>query len=131
MKCYRVFGAALALILIWASPGYGQQTAEELFQAALHQEEVQGDLETAIGSYQRILDEFPENRLVGAKAQLHIGLCSEKLGLQEARQAYRRVIDDYPEHADQVRLARERLASLMEELAELNRTPTDRVQYQP
>ena len=126
MKCYRVIGAALALILVWTSMGYAQQTAEELFQAALHQEEVQGDLETAIQSYQRILGEFPGNRAVGAKAQLHIGLCYEKLGLQDARQAYRSVIDDFPGHADEVRMARERLASLTEELAELNRQPTFR-----
>jgi len=126
MKCYRVFGAALALILICASQGYGQETAEDLFQAGLHQEEVQGDLVQAIESYQRILDEFPGNRAVGANAQLHIGLCSEKLGLEDARQAYRRVIDDFPEHADQVRRARERLTSLLEEMAELDRQPSFR-----
>jgi tetratricopeptide (TPR) repeat protein len=126
MKCYRVIVAALALSLIWTATGYGQQTAEGLFQAALHQEEVQGDLQGAIESYQQILNEFSGNRAAGARAQLHIGLCLEKLGPQDARQAYRNVIDDFPEHADEVRLARERLASLTAELAELNRQPTFR-----
>jgi Tol biopolymer transport system component len=63
---------------------------------------------------------------VAAKAQLHIGLCYEKLGLTEAQQAYRRVIADYPDHTDEVAVARERLNSLERELVELNRRPTFR-----
>ncbi|MEE9472908.1 MAG: tetratricopeptide repeat protein, partial [Acidimicrobiia bacterium] len=126
MRPHRVMTVALALALVCSAYGYAQQTAEELYQAGLYQEEVQGDLESAIDIYRRILDEFTDNRTVGAKAQLHVGLCYEKLGLQEAQQAYRSVIDDFPEHTDEVGVARDRLASLQRELAELNRQPSFR-----
>ncbi len=124
MRPHRVTTVALALL--WASHAYAQQTAEQLYQAGLYQEEVQGDLEQAIDIYRSILDEFSGNRTIGARAQLHIGLCYEKLGQQEAQQAYHRVIDDFPEHADEVAVARERLARIQESLAELNHKPTFR-----
>jgi Tol biopolymer transport system component len=116
----------LAFSLLWPTTVYGQQTAEELYQAGLYQEEVQGNLESAIDIYRQILEDFPDNRAVGARAQLHVGLCYEKLGLQEAQQAYRRVIDDFPEHTDEVAVARDRLAGIVRALAELNRQPTFR-----
>jgi Tol biopolymer transport system component len=126
MNPHRVITAVLALVLVATASGYAQQTAEELYQAGLYQEEVQGDLESAIDLYRQILDEFSNNRAVGARAQLHIGLCYEKLGLREAQQAYRRVIDDFPEHADEVAVARDRLAGLERALAELEWQPTFR-----
>ena len=126
MNARRVIVTALASTLVLTGVAYAQQTAEELYQAGLYQEEVQGNLESAIDVYQRILEEYPDSRTVGAKAQLHIGLCYEKLGLQEAQQAYRLVIDDFPEHTHEVDVARDRLASLERALAELNRQPSFR-----
>jgi Tol biopolymer transport system component len=121
-----VAAVALMLALVSIAPAYAQQNAEELYQAGLYQEEVQGDLERAIAVYRQILTDYPDSRAVGAKAQLHIGLCYEKLGQMQAQQAYRRVIDDYPEHRDEVAVARDRLASLERTLAELNRQPSFR-----
>ncbi|UCC84478.1 MAG: PD40 domain-containing protein [Gemmatimonadota bacterium] len=126
MKRHRVILVFLPFALVWSTPVYSQQTAEELYQAGLYQEEVQGNLESAIEIYRRILDDFSGNRTVGAKAQLHVGLCYEKLGLQEAQQAYRRVIDEFPEHTDEVAVARDRLAGIERSLAELNRQPSFR-----
>jgi Tol biopolymer transport system component len=111
---------------MWPAMGYTQQTAEELFQAGLYQEEAQGALELAIQLYRQLVDQHPGNREVAAKAQLHIGLCYEKLGLTEARQAYRSVIDDFPEQREEVAMAQDRLANLTQELAELRRQPTFR-----
>lgn len=116
----------LALAVAWAAAAVAQQTADGLYQAALYQEEVRGNLREAIAAYQRLLREHPENRTVAARAQLHIGLCYEKLGLADARQAYRRVIDDFPEQRDEVASAQERLANLARDLAELRRGPTFR-----
>ena len=126
MRQRHVVTMVLALALTWPATGYAQQTAEELYQAGLYQEEVQGDLERAIATYRSILTDHPDSRAVGAKAQLHIGLCYEMLGLTEAQPAYRRVIDDYAEHRNEVTVARQRLASLSRALAELNRKPTFR-----
>ena len=126
MKTHRLLATVLVFALVSAATAYAQQSAEERYQAGLYQEEVQGDLQRAIEIYRQILEDFPDSRAVGAKAQLHIGHCYEKLGLRQAQQAYQRVIDDYPEHRDEVAVARERLASLNHALAELDRKPTFR-----
>jgi hypothetical protein len=124
MRHRNVAIAVLALGLAWTAAGAAQQTAEELYQAALYQEEVRGNLEGAIAAYQRVLSEHAQNRVVAAKAQLHIGLCAEKLGLAEARRAYRSVIQGYPEQRDVVAAAQERLAGLDQQLARLQHGPT-------
>ncbi len=89
-----------------------QQTAAEMFEKALYLEEAQGDLQKAIGVYEEILTQHPDDRAVAAKAQLHIGLCYEKLGLKEAEIAFQKVISDFPEQAEAVKLARGKLSLL-------------------
>jgi Tol biopolymer transport system component len=126
MNPRRVIITVLALALVAAASAYAQGIAEELYQAGLYQEEVQGNLESAIDIYRQILENFPDNRAVGARAQLHVGLCYEKLGLREAQQAYRSVIADFPEHTDEVAVARARLAGLERALADLERQPSFR-----
>ena len=91
-----LFFSAFVLLFLFVDLS-SQQTAEELFEKALYMEEAQGDLQKAIGLYEQILKQFPENREIAAKAQLHIGLCYEKLGLQEAPKAFQKVLDDFPE----------------------------------
>ena len=89
-----------------------QESAEEVFEKAVYYEDVQGDLQKAIGLYEQILKQFQENREIAAKAQLHIGLCYEKLGLREATSAYQTVIQNYGEQKESVSKAQERLAKL-------------------
>ena len=62
--------------------------------------EGQGDLQKAIALYQDIVKKFPAEREVAAKAQLHIGLCYEKLGLAEAQKAFQKVVSDFPEQKE-------------------------------
>jgi Tol biopolymer transport system component len=104
-----VFG----LVLVVASSAYARQSAGVLLQSGLYKEEVNGDLEAAIEIYEGILQEFPKDRPVAAKAQLHIGLCYEKLGLREAQKAYQKVVDGYPEQTEPVKVAHERLSLLL------------------
>ena len=108
---FLLLGASLALIALGNGASL-QQTAGELFEKALYVEEGQGDLPKAIGLYQDIVKGFPENRDVAAKALLHIGLCYEKLGSQEALKTYQRLIADYPGQKEEVALAKERMARL-------------------
>ncbi|MBA7630908.1 Tol-Pal system protein TolB [subsurface metagenome] len=84
-----------------------------LLREGLYAEETEGDLDAAIKVYERIIINFPRNRPVAAKAQLHIGLCYEKLGLKEAQKAYQKVIDSYPEQTEAVKLANEKLSLLL------------------
>ena len=90
-----------------------QQTAGELFQEALYMEEAEGDLERAIELFQKILEQFPEEREAAVKAQLHIGLCYEKLGLKEAQDAFEKVVDNFPEQEEEVKIARQKLNRLL------------------
>ncbi len=126
MGTKKIFSFILVLgfILAQVSLAYEavfQQSAEELYEAALFKKDVDGDLEGAIELFKKILDQFPDSRKVAAKAQLQIGLCYEKLGLKEAQKAFQKVIDSYPEQADVVKKAREKLAILLSTQAVLGK----------
>jgi Tol biopolymer transport system component len=112
MKLQSICSVVFAMVLIVASSAYAQQSAGVLLQSGLYKEEVQGDLEAAIKVYERVLKEFPKDRPVAAKALLHIGLCYEKLGKQEAQKTYQRLIKEYTDQPAPVSQARARLAVL-------------------
>ncbi len=112
MRSNRFFICVFIVAMVFLSQGFSQQSAEQLFQAGVYQEDVGGDLEKAIAIYERIIKEFPNNRETAAKAQLQIGLCYEKLGLEGALKAYEEVISNYGEQKDVVAKARERLSKL-------------------
>jgi len=101
------------LILTFASSASIQQSAEQLYQSGIYKEEVEGQLEKAIEIYQTIVKQFPGNREIAAKAQLHIGLCYEKLGLKEAQNAFQKVVENYPDQAEAVKKAKEKLSILL------------------
>ncbi|MHC4310217.1 MAG: tetratricopeptide repeat protein [Planctomycetota bacterium] len=112
MKFQSVLVVVFALMLVLASSGYAQQKAGRLLQSGLYQEQVKGDLDEAIKVYERIIVNFPKNRPIVAKALLHIGLCYEKMGKQEAQKAYRRLIKEYADQHEPVQTAREHLEQL-------------------
>jgi len=93
-------------------PDFSQQSADDLYQAALMKKEAEGDLNGAIKLFQGIVTKFPGKRDIAAKAQLQIGLCYEKLGNAEARTAYERVVREFADQAEIVAQARVRLAAL-------------------
>jgi len=103
----------MAISLIWGSGKSFAQTAEDLISKGIQLEEVKGELEKAIEVYQTIVTRFSDNRSIAAKAQFHIGLCYERLGIKEAQKAYQKVIDIYPEQVEAVKLANEKLSLLI------------------
>jgi Tol biopolymer transport system component len=109
-----VGAAVLACALAFGFDGglATQQSAEELYQAALLKQEAEGDLNGAIKLLEDLIAKFPGKRDIAAKAQLQIGACYEKLGLKQAQEAYRKVIDTYPDQGEAVQAAREKLAVL-------------------
>lgn len=113
MKSHFLVGIAFALIFVLAFSAYFQQSAAQLYQSALYKEEVEGELQEAINIYEKIIKEYPESYPVAAKAQFHIGLCYEKLGLKEAQNAFQKVIDNYPKETEVVKMAREKLSLLL------------------
>ncbi len=112
MRSNRFLICVFIVVMVFLSQGFSQQSAEKLFQAGIYQEEVSGNLEEAIKIYQKIIKDFPDNRVIAAKAQFQIGLCYEKLGLQEALKAYEEVISNYGEQKDVVAKAKTRLSKL-------------------
>jgi Tol biopolymer transport system component len=112
MNSKKTLTIIMAISMILGSYRSVAQTAEELFPKAIQLEEVKGELEKAIEVYQTIVTQFSANRPIASKAQLHIGLCYEKLGNNQARKAYERVVRDYPDQTDMVALAKTKLAVL-------------------
>ena len=57
--------------------------------------------------YEEVVRTYPERRDVAARAQLHIGICYEKMGdAPKAMAAYRRVLDIFFDKKDLNELAR-------------------------
>jgi len=107
-----LFLAIVCLIFMFGNLA-SQESAAEYFEKAFYYEDVQGDLQKAIELYGQILKQFPKNREIAAKAQLHIGICYEKLGLKQAQEAFQRVITEYADQHEVVKDARKRLALLV------------------
>jgi Tol biopolymer transport system component len=89
------------------------QSSLEIFQKGLYQENGSGNLEEAIKIYNSITNDGDVDRSLRANALLHIGLCYEKMGNQEAQKAYQKVIDSYPEQTEIVKLANEKLSLIL------------------
>jgi len=68
-----------------------------LYEKAKYTMETKADLQEAITLFESLITSYPDEKEYAAKAQYHIGLCYEKLGLKEAQKAYRKVLDNYPE----------------------------------
>ncbi len=126
MNSRKTLTMIMAVSLVLISYRSFAQTAEELLPKGIQLEEVKGELEKAIEVYQTIVKDFPENKPIAAKAQFHIGLCYEKLGLKEAQKAYMEVVNNYPDQQSEVALAKERLDNLERAQIDLKRNPTFR-----
>ena len=84
-----------------------------LFEKAKYTMETKADLKEAITLFELLINTYPNEKEYAAKAQYHIGLCYEKLGLKQAQIAYRKVLDNYPEQTEAVKLANEKLSLLL------------------
>jgi Tol biopolymer transport system component len=112
MKSHHFIAVVVVFTFIGLSSGYAQQTAEQLYQAALYKEEIEGELDAAIKIYEMVIKQYPENRPVAAKSLLHSGICKERLGMKEAQKSYERVVRDYNDQSDIVAQAKFRLTIL-------------------
>ena len=84
------------------------QEQERLFKAAMNTELVDGDLKAAIEQYQKVAE--GGNRALAAQALVRMAECYRKLGDAQAQAVYRRIARDFGDQADEVALARSRLA---------------------
>jgi len=99
------------------------QSAEQLYQKGLMKEEGEGALQEAIVLYNQIADNLSASISLRAKALLHVGMCFEKLGTQEAVKAYQRLVNNFPTQKNEVAIAGERLSRLILIEGEISETP--------
>jgi tetratricopeptide (TPR) repeat protein len=107
-----------SILILSISPLLGSywscaQTAEELFLIAIQLEEIKGEEEKAIKLYKTIVAKYRDHRTLAAKAQLHIGMCCEKLGKDAAKKAYWKVIREFADQEEVVTQARIRLSEII------------------
>jgi Tol biopolymer transport system component len=88
------------------------QNPEALYQQGLIKEEGEGSLLEAIDIYKQVSENEAAGRSLQAEALLHMGLCYEKLGRQEAQTSYRKIVNNFPEQTETVRIASEKLSYL-------------------
>ena len=102
------------------------QSASALFEQGLLKENAEGSLNEAIAVFSQIAEDKTVDPAIRARAQLHVGICYEKLGRREARAAYEKLIANFPQQASEVTLARERIAALARTIAAgVDSTPPD------
>src|SRR5260221_7248680 len=108
------------LMLSAALLAAAQKSPESMLGAALHQEEVQGDLKGAIAAYQKVVATPGVSRKTAAEALVRMGQCYEKLGDSESRKAYERVLREYADQKEAAGLARARLGKSMGAVRQTN-----------
>jgi len=110
LAAFLVTGAAC---LLAAAPAQQPATAERQLEAAIHREQVLGDVKGAIEQYKQLSQSTM--RTVAAQALARLGQCYEKLGdaqLKEARATYERIVREFGDQAEPAKLAQARLAAL-------------------
>jgi hypothetical protein len=104
------FGLLLALA---ASAGLAAQSAQELYQRGLVEEQANGDLTKAIALYRQAAQASNRDRSLAARALMRVAGAEEKLGRQAAAvSAYADVVRVYPEQRAEVAIAQQRLTAL-------------------
>ena len=121
----RIVLAVLAGALIGRAPLLAvAETLEELYQKALMAEKGQVQLDKAISLYQRVIDQGgaeSKQKALAARAHLRLGLCQEKLGLEQARRTYIGITEKYADQPGTVVAAAKQVQSLQRRRQELER----------
>jgi Tol biopolymer transport system component len=105
--------AALLMATVLTAAPPQAPSAERQLEAAIHREQVLGDVKGAIEQYQTLAKSA--NRPVAAQALVHLGQCYEKLGeaqMKDARATYERVVREFGDQAEASKVARARLSAL-------------------
>lgn len=122
MKSIIHFLIIMAFIIGSNSPSFSQNS-EQLYQKGLMKEEGEGELQDAIKIYSQIADNTDADKSLRAKALLHIGMCYEKMGKQEATNAYQRLVNNFPGQKYEVAIAKKRLSKLNVLAKKILKTP--------
>lgn len=104
--------AALLTLLLVAVGTAAPQSALELYQRGLVQEQATGNLTDAIALFREAAQKSGGDRSLAAWALIHAAGAYEKLGNAAASGLYAEIVRTYPEQREQVALAQSRLTAL-------------------
>src|SRR5688572_2006427 len=105
--------AAGVLFTLAATIGLVAQSAQELYQRALVEEQANGNLTQAIALYVRAAQGAGKDRALAAKALMRMAGAHEKRGAEaDAEKSYTELVRAYPEQRSEVTVAQQRLAVL-------------------
>lgn len=107
----KLLALFVILLISYITPSFSQES-EKLFQKGLVKEEGEGSLQEAIDIYNQVVENTTAERSLRAKALLHIGICYEKLGQENAKKIYRKLINDFADQEAIVAIGREKLSNL-------------------
>ncbi len=110
MKHVATLAAAVSLALVVTAAQ--SRPGADVYQEALHLQDVKGDLPGAIALYKTIVERHAKDRPLVAKALFQLGSCYEKLGRSEAKLAYERIVREYADVPDVAARAREQLSAI-------------------
>jgi carboxyl-terminal processing protease len=112
----QAMGAGLLLILA-AVQAAGGSPADELLEKGIYFEETKGDLDAAMGIYQRIVDDSRADRALAAQAQLRLGLCELKRGNKpRAIAALEQLTHEFPDKEKLVAMVGQHMPRLLDEM---------------
>ena len=101
------------LFTLAATIGLVAQSAQELYQRALGEEQANGNLPQAIALYARAAQGAGKDRALAAKALIRMAGAHETRGAEaEAEKSYSELVRAYPEQRTEVTVAQQRLAAL-------------------
>jgi len=124
MKKRNIFiGLLILLSVVFVFAFQTSDDLKTLYEKAKYTMETKGDLQEAQTIFEQIVGNETADRSLRAKAQLHIGMCKEKLGLKEAINAYQEVVNSYPEQHGEVAVAKQRLSVLSNALKKIVHQP--------
>lgn len=102
----------LMVILAASVVAIGAESGYDLFQKALVLERTEGKLTEAIKAYKQIVEKYPGDRKLGAKALMQMAQCYERLGHADARKTYEQLLRQYADQNEVTAEARMRLSAL-------------------
>jgi hypothetical protein len=112
--------AALLMLALVMAGTAAPQSALELYQRGLVQEQATGNLTDAIALFREAAQKSGVDRSLAAWALIHAAGAYEKLGNAAASGLYSEVVRTYPEQREQVALAQSRLTALKGASTRLN-----------
>lgn len=106
--------AAGIAVAVFACGTVRGESASTLLEKGVYYEETAGDLDAAIQTYKKVVEDAQANRKYAAEAQYRLGVCLMKKGQQqEAVEAFRKVVDLYPDQRTLVQQASEQIRKVL------------------